>query len=186
MKNVLIVSGHPELDTSIANQTILSEVAQALPEAEIRRLDTLYPNYQFDIETEQSAILKADVIVFQFPFSWYSVPGLMKLWIDKVFVHGFAHGSSAKIGGKKLIVSFTTGAPEAVYQKDGFFKHTVDDYIPQFETTATLCGLDFQEPIYTNGISYTARNDEATINAQRELAKDHAARLIANIKAVAA
>ena len=46
MKNVLIVSGHPELDTSIANQTILSEVAQALPEAEIRRLDTLYPNYQ--------------------------------------------------------------------------------------------------------------------------------------------
>ncbi|WP_084824326.1 NAD(P)H-dependent oxidoreductase [Neisseria sp. HMSC061B04] len=142
MKNVLIVSGHPELNTSIANQTILSEVAQALPEAEIRRLDTLYPNYQFDIEAEQSAILKADVIVFQFPFSWYSVPGLMKLWIDKVFVHGFAHGSTAKIGGKKLIISFTTGAPEAVYQKDGFFKHTVEDYLPQFETFATLCGLD--------------------------------------------
>ena len=40
--------------------------------------------------------------------------------------------------------------------------------------------------LYTNGISYPARNDEATINAQRELAKDHAARLIANIKAVAA
>ncbi len=104
MKNVLIVSGHPELNTSIANQTILSEVAQALPEAEIRRLDTLYPNYQFDVEAEQSAILKADVIVFQFPFSWYSVPGLMKLWIDKVFVHGFAHGSTAKIGGTKLKV----------------------------------------------------------------------------------
>lgn len=144
MKNVLIVSGHPELNTSIANQTILSEVAQALPEAEIHRLDTLYPNYQFDIEAEQSAILKADVIVFQFPFSWYSVPGLMKLWIDKVFVHGFAHGSTAKIGGKKLIISFTTGAPEAVYKKDGFFKQTVEDYLPQFETFATLCGLDYQ------------------------------------------
>ena len=63
MKNVLIVSGHPELDTSIANQTILSEVAQALPEAEIRRLDTLYPDYKFDIEAEQAALLKAD-----FPF----------------------------------------------------------------------------------------------------------------------
>lgn len=56
MKNVLIVSGHPELDTSIANQTILSEVAQALPEAEIRRLDTLYPDYKFDIEAEQAAL----------------------------------------------------------------------------------------------------------------------------------
>lgn len=186
MKNVLIVSGHPELNTSIANQTILSEVAQTLPEAEIRRLDTLYPDYKFDIEAEQSALLKADVIVFQFPFSWYSMPGLMKLWLDQVFMHGFSHGSKGKLGGKKLILSFTTGAPVAAYQKDGVMKHTIDDYIPQFETTATLCGLDFQEPIYTNGISYTARNDEATINAQRELAKDHAARLIANIKAVAA
>nr|WP_314058943.1 NAD(P)H-dependent oxidoreductase [uncultured Neisseria sp.] len=185
MKNVLIVSDHPELNTSIANQTILSEVAQALPEAEIRRLDTLYPNYQFDIEAEQSAILKADVIVFQFPFSWYSVPGLMKLWIDKVFVHGFAHGSTAKIGGKKLIVSFTTGAPEAVYQKDGFFKHTVEDYLPQFETFATLCGLDYQTPIYTCGISYVGR-DEAAIKAQQEQAREHAARLIAQIKAIAA
>lgn len=185
MKNVLIVSGHPELNTSIANQTILSEVAQALPEAEIRRLDTLYPNYQFDIEAEQSAILKADVIVFQFPFSWYSVPGLMKLWIDKVFVHGFAHGSTAKIGGKKLIVSFTTGAPEAVYQKDGFFKHTVEDYLPQFETFATLCSLDYQTPIYTSGINYAGR-DEAAIKAQQEQAREYAARLIAQIKAIAA
>ena len=170
MKNVLIVSGHRELDTSIANQTILSEVAQALPEAEIRRLDTLYPNYQFDIETEQSAILKADVIVFQFPFSWYSVPGLMKLWIDKVFVHGFAHGSSAKIGGKKLIVSFTTGAPEAVYQKDGFFKHTVEDYLPQFETFATLCGLDYTLVVSVMSVVRKPRskpNRNKPVNMQR-------------------
>lgn len=109
----------------------------------------------------------------------------MKLWIDKVFVHGFAHGSTAKIGGKKLIVSFTTGAPEALYQKDGFFKHTVEDYLLQFETFATLCGLDYQTPIYTSGISYVGR-DEAAIKAQQEQAREHAARLIAQIKAIAA
>lgn len=39
----------------------------------------------------------------------------MKQWLDEVFVHGFAHGSTAKLGGKKLILSFTTGAPQALY-----------------------------------------------------------------------
>ena len=92
----------------------------ALPNAKICRLDSLYPTYQFDIEAEQSAILDADVIVFQFPFSWYSVPCLMELRIDKIFIHGFAHGSMAKIGSKKLIISTTAGAPAEIYQKDGF------------------------------------------------------------------
>lgn len=182
MKNVLIVSGHPDLNTSVANRTILEEVENALPEAEIRRLDSLYPTRQFDIEAEQSALLKADVIVFQFPFSWYSVPGLMKLWLDEVFLHGFSHGSKGKLGGKKLILSFTTGAPAAVYQKDGAFKHTVEDYLPQFETTAAQCRLDYLGAVYTNGISYTARDDQAAIQAQQDLAKDHAARLITKIK----
>ncbi|MBH5329695.1 NAD(P)H-dependent oxidoreductase [Eikenella sp. S3360] len=185
MKNVLIVSGHPDLQNSIANAEILAEVAKALPEAEIRKLDALYPERRFNIEAEQSALLKADVIVFQFPFSWYSVPGLMKLWIDEVFVHGFAHGSNAKLAGKKLIISFTTGAPAAVYQRDGFFKHTVEDYLPQFETTATLCNLDYQGAIYTNGIGYTSRDNEEAINAQKQEARQHAARLIAKIKEIA-
>ena len=132
MKNILIISGHPNLQHSLANAEILAEVEKSLPQAEIRKLDALYPNRRFDIAAEQDALLKADVIVLQFPFSWYSVPGLMKLWIDEVFVHGFAHGSTAKLGGKKLIVSFTTGAPAALYQKDGFFKHSVVGYLPQF------------------------------------------------------
>lgn len=186
MKNILIISGHPDLQHSLANAEILAEVEKSLPQAEIRKLDALYPNRRFDIAAEQDALLKADVIVLQFPFSWYSVPGLMKLWIDEVFVHGFAHGSTAKLGGKKLIVSFTTGAPAALYQKDGFFKHSVEGYLPQFETFAALCGLDYQQPVYTCGIGYTDRGNEEAVNTQKQQAREHAARLVAQIKAAAA
>lgn len=149
-------------------------------------MDALYPSYQFDIEAEQAALLKADIIVLQFPFSWHAMPGLMKLWLDKVFLHGFSHGSKGKLGGKKLLISFTTGAPAAVYQKDGAFKHTVEDYLPQFETTATLCGLDYQGAVYTNGISYTSRNDAAAVAAQQQLAVEHAQRVLAKLNALAA
>ncbi|HCN6987161.1 TPA: NAD(P)H-dependent oxidoreductase, partial [Escherichia coli] len=115
MKNILVISGHPELTHSVANATILDEVETALPDVEIRRLDRLYPDGKFNIAAEQKSLLRADVIVWQFPFSWYGLPGLMKKWLDEVFVHGFAHGSTAKLGGKKLILSFTTGAPEELY-----------------------------------------------------------------------
>lgn len=186
MKNILIISGHPDLGTSIANATILDEVAKVLPDAAIRRLDSLYPDYRFDIAAEQAALLKADIIVLQFPFSWYAMPGLLKLWLDQVFRHGFSHGSKGKLGGKKLLFSFTTGAPAAAYRKDGPMQHTVEDYFPAFASTAALCNLDFVPPIYTCGLSYTARDDNAAINAQKEQARAHAARLIAKIGEIAA
>lgn len=149
-------------------------------------MDALYPSYQFDIEAEQSALLKADIIVLQFPFSWHAMPGLMKLWLDKVFLHGFAHGSKRRLGGKKLLLSFTTSAPAAAYQKDGAFGHTVEDYLPQFATTTALCSLDYQGAVYTNGVSYSARDDAAAVAAQQQLAVEHAQRVLAKLNALAA
>ncbi|WP_434668778.1 NAD(P)H-dependent oxidoreductase [Klebsiella sp. B345] len=181
MQNVLIISGHPNINESIGNATILDEVAKALPETKIRFLDTLYPDYQIDVIKEQEALLNADVIVWQFPFSWYSVPGLMKLWIDRVFVHGFAHGSTAKLGGKKLLLSFTAGAPESLYSPEGLFGHDIRQYLTQFETLAVLCNLDMLEPVYTFGLSYAGR-DEAKVREQITQATDHAKRLIIAIK----
>ncbi|WGE59320.1 NAD(P)H-dependent oxidoreductase [Actinobacillus equuli] len=182
MKNVLIVSGHPDLTTSIANQVILDETAKLLPNAEIRKLDQLFKNGTFDIAAEQAAILNADIIVLQFPFSWFSFSGVMKLWLDEVFEHGFAHGSTAKLAGKKLIISTTTGAPSVLYQKDGFFEHTMEEFAPQFEMIAKLCNLDYTGFIYTNGIGYTSRENQEKINAQKQEAKKHAERLVVLIK----
>lgn len=73
MAHILVVSGHPDLNHSIANATILDELATALPDAEIRRLDWLYPDGKFNIAAEQESLLQADVIVWQFPFSWYGL-----------------------------------------------------------------------------------------------------------------
>ncbi len=99
MAHILVVSGHPDLNHSIANATILDELATALPDAEIRRLDWLYPDGKFNIAAEQESLLQADVLSGS-SFFRYGLPGLMKQWLDEVFIHGFAHGSTAKLGGK--------------------------------------------------------------------------------------
>lgn len=127
MNSVLIISGHPDLDHSVANREILNQLEKALPQAEIVRLDLVYPNYQIDVAAEQNRLLNADTIVLQFPFYWYSYPALLKKWVDDVFVYGFAHGSTGgKLAGKKLLISFTTGAAAEQYQPDGAMHHTVD------------------------------------------------------------
>lgn len=105
----LIISGHSDLSTSVANKVILDELEKALPDAEIRKLNQLYPTANIDVEAEQKSLLAADLIVWQFPFWWYSLPWLMKKWLDEVFLHGFSHGSKAKLGGKKLLVSLRQG-----------------------------------------------------------------------------
>lgn len=182
MKNTLIISGHPDLSQSIANKTILAELEQKLPNTEIRKLDSLYPDYQIDINAEQSALVKAEVIVWQFPFHWYSMPALMKKWLDKVFLFGFSHGDGGnKLHGKKLLISFTTGTPKAIYAKAGFMQHDMEDYFAAFESTAVMCGLELLPPVYLNGVSFAGRNEEI-IGKQKTEAKAYAEKLTEIIK----
>lgn len=72
MNNVLIISGHTDLATSVANKTILETLARRLPEAEIVKLDELYPDFKINVEAEQQRLLRADIIVLQYPLFWYS------------------------------------------------------------------------------------------------------------------
>lgn len=81
MKNILIVSGHTDLNDSVANKTILEEIEKKLPNVEISYLDKLYPDYKINVKDEQEKLLKADIIVLQYPVFWYSMPSLLECWM---------------------------------------------------------------------------------------------------------
>lgn len=183
MKNILIISGHPNLQQSTANRLILDQLASRLPHAQIRRLDTLYPDYRIDIDAEQQALLLADVVVWQFPFFWYGLPALLKKWLDDVFTHGFAYGSGAKLGGKRLIVSFTTGSPADAYAEGQAMNYAIEAFIPPLRQTALLCGMVFGQPVISNGMMYISglSREEDLKNVQAK-AQDHVARLIRQIE----
>ena len=88
MKNILIISGHTNLAASVANKTILETLNERLPEAELVKLDELYPDFKIDVEAEQQKLLWADIIVLQFPLFWYSAPSILERW-KKLFVTAF-------------------------------------------------------------------------------------------------
>ncbi|XP_044213085.1 ribosyldihydronicotinamide dehydrogenase [quinone]-like [Thunnus albacares] len=43
-----------------------------------------------DIVAEQRKVEEAELIIFQFPLYWFSVPAIMKGWMDRVLAQGFA------------------------------------------------------------------------------------------------
>ncbi len=184
MNNILIISGHPDLEHSTANGRIIERVQTAFPKTVVRRLDTLYPDGTIDAAAEQAALAQADVIVWQFPFYWYSAPALMRSWLEGVLTYGFAYGSSGdKLHGRKLIVSLTAGGSAEGYSKGGYEGFDIEDYFPQFVSTAHLCGMDYQAPVYSYNMAYLPGiSSEADLAAIRSRADEHAAQLIERIR----
>ena len=107
MNNIktVIIFAHPNLESgSIANKIIINQIKDKT-DIKIRNLYQLYPDFKIDVVAEQKALTEADIIVFQYPFHWYSLPGLLKEWLDKVFLYGFAYGSGGnKLNGKEFLI----------------------------------------------------------------------------------
>ncbi|KAE9528977.1 NAD(P)H-dependent oxidoreductase [Testudinibacter aquarius] len=187
MSQVLIISGHPNLAQSSANQTILAALQQGLGEAaEIRRLDRLYADGNIDVAAEQAALRAAEVVVWQFPLHWYALPALMKKYLDEVYVYGFAHGSSGTaLHGKKLLASFTAGAPGELYQTGKAMNFPMEAFLPPLQQSATLCGMEWQPPVYSTGMTYIPGvNSAEDLAAVQHKARAHAERVLAHIRSL--
>ncbi|MBK6852218.1 MAG: NAD(P)H-dependent oxidoreductase [Burkholderiales bacterium] len=156
---VLVIVAHPDLRSSHVNRRLMT-AAQALTHGaaagrvEVRDLYRLYPDFDIDVEAEQAAVARADLIVWQHPIQWYAMPALMKVWLDEVFSHGWAYGSGGRAGvlaGKSLWLVVSTGAHEDAYRPTGYNRYFFDAFLPPYEQTAALCGLRFLPPLILHG-----------------------------------
>ncbi|MFQ1047553.1 hypothetical protein ACIRXL_09920 [Avibacterium paragallinarum] len=57
--SILIISSHPNLTQSVANQTILEHLKTLLPTAEFVHLDSQYPDFRIDGAVEQNRLMQA-------------------------------------------------------------------------------------------------------------------------------
>lgn len=174
MKNILVVSGHTNLNDSVANKNILEELKTMLPEAELDLLSELYPSYKIDVKKEQEKLVNADIIVLQYPLFWYSMPSLLEKWMEDTFVFGFSHGDNGdKLKGKKIIVSLTTGAPEEIIGSN------IEDCLHPIKKACGMCQLEYCGAVKTHGVSYQIRQDKGKEIVDK--AKRHAMELVEKI-----
>ncbi|NME67372.1 NAD(P)H-dependent oxidoreductase [Flammeovirga aprica] len=154
MKTLMIVA-HPELEKSIANKYISTTIKEKVEDIEVRDIFKLYPDYKIDIEAEHEALLKADTIIFQYPFYWYNMPAILKAWFDAVFSFNFAYGPEGdKLKGKNFLLSFTVGGPSDAYSPLGYNHFRIEDFLKPMEQSAYLAKMNYLDPIYEHGMVF--------------------------------
>lgn len=77
-----------------------------------------------EVETELQKLAWCDILIWQFPLWWFSVPAVLKGWVDRVFAMGRAYGGgriyeTGFFRGKRALLSLTTGGPAEAYEPGG-------------------------------------------------------------------
>ncbi|KAK6309748.1 hypothetical protein J4Q44_G00196290 [Coregonus suidteri] len=77
-----------------------------------------------DLTEEHCKLSEAELVIFQFPMYWFTVPAIMKGWMDRVLTLGFAYTSEKRYSqgffkDKKAMLSFTTGSQESMFSTNG-------------------------------------------------------------------
>lgn len=166
----LVLVAHPDLERSRITAH-LADAVRALDGVTVRELAADYPDRRVDVAREQEMLRGYDTIVWQFPWHWYSVPGVLKEWMDQVLTYGFAYGAGGDaLHGKRLQLVLSTGGPEAAYTAAGHNRFTMAELLRPLEATAHLCGLEFAEPLVLHGAPRATAEDLAAHAARyREL-----------------
>jgi glutathione-regulated potassium-efflux system ancillary protein KefG len=165
MPRILILFAHPRLERSRANKALLTGIPKH-SNITFRDLYELYPDLNVDIAAEQRALTAHDIVVLHHPLYWYSVPPLLKQYIDLVYAFGWAYGpEGTSLRGKVQFHVCTTGGAQGAYSPEGFHGHTLQEFLLPLKRTATLCGMSWLPPFALHGTNRST--DEALSDAAR-------------------
>ncbi len=163
---IYVLAAHPNWRESRVNRRLLA-AARATPGVAVQDLYHAYPDYDIDVAAEQARAQAARLLVLLHPVQWYSMPALLKLWLDEVLTIGWAYGpGGTALQGKDLWLVATTGGPESSYHPQGYNRYFFDAFLPPYEQTAALCGMRFLPPLVLHGAH---RADTAEVDAHVEV-----------------
>lgn len=124
-----------------------------------------------DITLEQEKLRWADTVILQFPLWWFSMPAILKGWVERVYAYGFAYGvgehsdsrwgdryGEGTLAGKRAMLIVTTGGWESHYAARGINGPIDDILFPIQHGILHYPGFDVLPPFV---IYRTGRIDEA-------------------------
>ncbi|WEB38204.1 NAD(P)H-dependent oxidoreductase [Streptomyces yunnanensis] len=120
-------------------------------------------------------LLAADLLVLSFPLWWFSLPAILKGWVDRVFVMGAVFGGDhglfgdAALAGKRAMLLFTTGGSSESFQQGGTLG-SMDDFLFHIHRgMLEFVGYQVLDPVVTYGPAHLTDQERATaLDAVRE------------------
>lgn len=116
------------------------------------------------INEEQDKLEWCDLMIWQFPLWWFSVPGIMKGWVDRVFAMGRVYGSgriydTGVFIGKRALLSLTTGGPQEDYIDGGLQGDLTGILRPILRGILQFTGFSVLQPHVVHGPARMSADD---------------------------
>lgn len=117
-----------------------------------------------DIRSELDLVLWADLLILSFPMYWFSVPAMLKGWIDRVLLSGPTYGGKrfydrGGLAGKKGLLAFTLGARPHMFGERAIHGPLDDMLRPLLRGTLYYIGMEVLPPFAAYHVPYL--NDAA-------------------------
>jgi NAD(P)H dehydrogenase (quinone) len=110
-----------------------------------------------DVQADLDALFRADLLVLSFPLWWFTLPAILKGWLDRVFAMGAVSGGDvgifdgAALAGRRAVVLTTTGGSAETFTHDGAFGDLGDFLFHINRGMLEFVGYDALEPVVTYG-----------------------------------
>ncbi|MBT2384468.1 NAD(P)H-dependent oxidoreductase [Streptomyces sp. ISL-11] len=127
------------------------------------------------VKAHLDRLLAADLLVLSFPLWWFSLPAILKGWVDRVFVMGGVFGGDygvfgdAALVGKRAMLLFTTGGSSESFRPGGTFG-SMDDFLYHIHRgMLEFVGFQALDPVVTHGpVRMTDQERSAALDAVRD------------------
>lgn len=121
-----------------------------------------------DIRAELEMVLWADLLILNFPLFWFSVPAILKGWIDRVLLSGVTYGGRrfydhGGLVGKRGLLALTLGARPHMFGPRAIHGPLEDMLRPLLRGTLYYVGMEVLPPFAAYHVPYIGHADRTRI-----------------------
>lgn len=183
-KQVLEAAGHEVIisDLYAMNFNPVSDrhnfTSQKNPDYFKQQIEEMYATevngFALDIQEEMDKLEWCDLLIMQFPLWWFSLPAILKGWVDRTFAMGKVYGGgkwydNGVFQGKKAMLSLTTGGPENMYTAIGINGNINEILFPIHHGILKFVGFDVLPPFIAWAVAHADEEKrQAYLNAYQE------------------
>lgn len=126
-------------------------------------------SFEPQLAGEIDKLLATDLVIFQFPLWWWSIPAILKGYFDRAFGYGFAYGRNGHaLAGKKALCCLTTGGPSPAFVPGE--RETIMELLrPVHKGVFHFCDMDVLPPFVAYGAAKLNEHDRRKYLVQLDL-----------------
>lgn len=139
-----MIFAHPYFEYSTSNVELI-KVYDGVDHLVFKDLYEEYPDFHIQAFKERKRIRDYERLVFHFPLIWFSIPPLLKLWIDEVFDMTWTTEKNHPLQNKDAVIIVTVGGKAEHYTAEGMYGSTLEELLKSLTLSLKVNQIEVKE-----------------------------------------